>query len=102
MSGSLSRVLVMLMTRHGDARAGAGAAVGLPDVGASRLVEQLQLAQRVRQADLGEQVADDAAAALEHAEDVARRHRLPRRQRIELRRGCRFVAAAQSFGTTGS
>ena len=49
MSGSFSRVLVRLMTRHRDARAGARAAVRLLDVGPSRLVEQLQPAAVVRQ-----------------------------------------------------
>ena len=40
--------------RHGDARAGAGAAVGLPEVGAARLLEPLQQAGAVRQPGLRE------------------------------------------------
>ncbi len=71
--------------RDRDAQARAGAAVRLADVGPARLLDALELAVRVRQADLGEGAIDVAAAALEHAEDVGGRIILPRRQRIDLR-----------------
>ena len=76
--------LVDVEDRDRDAKAGAGAAVRLADVGPARLLEPLDAAGRVGQADLGELGVDVAAAALEHAEDVARRHDVPGRQRIEL------------------
>ena len=75
--------------RHRDARARARAAVRLAEVGPARLLDPLQLAGRVRQAGLREQVRDVAAAALEHAEDVAGLERFPGRQRIELRQDAR-------------
>ena len=71
--------------RHGDPPTGAGAAVGLFDIGPPRLIEQLQAATTVRNADLGKLAGDHTAAALEHPVDIGRRHRLPGRQRIELR-----------------
>ena len=69
--------------RDGDADAGAGPAIGLADVGPARLLQSLQLAQRVGQADLGELGDDVAAAALEDPERVGRRHGLPGRERVE-------------------
>src|SRR6185369_13808504 len=75
--------------RHRDARARARSAVGLTEVRPARLFDSLQLTVRVRQTSLWEQVRDVAAAALEHAEDVAGLERLPRRQRIELRQDAR-------------
>jgi len=59
-------------------------AVRLPQIGPSRLVELLDFAGRVGVADLREDRVDDPSAALEHAEDVARRDGLPRRQRDEF------------------
>ena len=71
---------------HGDrdADAGAGAAIGLAQVGPPRLLEPLDRAGRIGQADLRELRADIAPAALEHAEDVAGRDDVPGRQGIEL------------------
>ena len=71
--------------RHRNASACAGTAVGLLDIGTPRLLEQLQLAGAVRYPDFGKLAADNATAALEHTEDVARRNCFPRRQRIQLR-----------------
>ena len=75
--------------RHRDARAGTGPAIGLTEIRPARLLDPLQLAGRVRQAGLREQIADVASAALEHAEDVAGLERLPGRQRVELRQDAR-------------
>ncbi len=85
MCGSLSRVLWMLITGTAMRDARARTAVRLPDVRPARLVQLLQEAGAVRQADFGELARDHPAAALEHAEDVGRRNRLPGRQRVELR-----------------
>ena len=54
-----------------------GPAVGLADFGPTGLLQLLQLAVGVGQADLGELGADGAAAPLEHPEDVGRRRHLP-------------------------
>jgi len=70
--------------RDCDPQPGTRAAVGLADVGASRLLEPLQLTRRVRVADLGELGDDVATAALEDTEDVTRRKDFPRWQRREL------------------
>ena len=77
----------LVHVQHGDrhAQAGAGAAVRLAQVGTARLFQALQLAELVRVADLGEDLAEVAAAALEHAEHVGRRYRLPGRHRRDLR-----------------
>ena len=74
----------MLRIGIDDAKAGAGAAVRLAEVGPARLLEPLDRSGRVGQADLGELGVDVAPAALEHAEDVARRDDVPGRQRVEL------------------
>ncbi len=71
--------------RHRDAASRAGAAVGLLEVGPARLVQALQDAGVVGQADLGEERGNHAPAALEDPEDVGRRNRLPRRQRRDAR-----------------
>ena len=84
--------------RDRDPQPGARAAVRLADVGAPRLLEQLQLAGRIGSADLGELGADRAAAALEDAEDVAWRQDLPGRQRIELWARCRGRAIIAGVG----
>ena len=79
--------------RHRDAAAGAGAAIGLLDIRAAGLIKLLQRAARIRQTDFRELRADHAAATLEHAENIAGRHRLPGRQRRECRQDthCRHV-----------
>ena len=82
--GVVEARLVDVDHRHRDAQARAGAAVRLADVGPARLLDALDRAGGVGQADLGELRADVAPAALEHAEDVARRNRVPARDRIEL------------------
>ncbi len=85
MCGSFKPRLGDVDHRHGDAAAGARAAIRLADVGAPRLVELLQVVGDVRQPDLRKLRRDHAAAALEHAEDVGGRNRLPGGQRIEAR-----------------
>src|SRR5262245_41427953 len=74
---------------HGDSRARARPAIGLPEIGTPRLFDALQLPIGIRQARLREHAVDVASAAFEDAEDVARLHRLPRGQRIELRHDAR-------------
>ena len=71
--------------RHRDAKPGAGAAIGLPDVGPAGLVELLDRAGVVRQSDFRKLAHDHPAAALEDAEDVGDRNGLPRRKREQLR-----------------
>ena len=79
--------LVQVEHRNGDAVAGAGPAVRLADIRPARLLEDLDGAQvgsdRVDLRGLGEQVDDDAAAALEDAEDVGGRHGLVGRHRVQ-------------------
>jgi hypothetical protein len=75
--------------RHRNARTRARTAIRLTEIGPPRLLDPLQLAVRVRQASLGEEIRDVAPAALEHAEDVAGLERLPIRQRIDLRHDAR-------------
>ena len=70
--------------RHRDAQSRARATDRLADVRSAGLVEFLQRAGDVRQADLRELRLDDAPAALEHAEDVRGRQRFPRGQRKQL------------------
>ena len=77
--------LVNVEHRDRNAVAGAGTAVRLLEVRAAGFFEPLDLAGLVGQADFREQRADIAAAALEHAEDVGNRCRLPARHRIDLR-----------------
>ena len=69
--------------RHRDTVAGTRAPVRLPDVRAPWLVQFLQGTGDVGQSDFRKLGAIDLAAALEHPEHVARRHRLPRRQRCQ-------------------
>jgi hypothetical protein len=82
--------------RHRHPVASARATVRLPQVRPARLVEALQEAQHVGQADLGEGGVDDPAAALEDPEHVGRRHGLPGRQWVQGRqhaaRGERRIA----------
>ena len=85
--------LVDVEHRDRDAEAGARAAVRLAEVGPARLLEPLDRAGRVGQADLGELGADVAAAALEHAEDVAGRDRRARSAADRARRARRGRAA---------
>ena len=82
--GVVQARLMEVDDRHRDARAGAGAAVRLAGIGPSRLLQALQLAERIGHAGLREQVADIASAALEDAEHIRRREHLPHRQRREL------------------
>ena len=70
--------------RNRDATAGAWATVRLLDVGPAGFFKALDLAGFVGQADFGKQVADVAATAFEHTEDVARRCGFPARQRTDL------------------
>ena len=77
--------LVDVQHRNRDAQAGAGAAVRLLEVGTARLFQTLDDADAVGQADFREGRVDVSAAALEHAEDVARRNNVPGRQRIHDR-----------------
>src|SRR3546814_11638384 len=58
-------------------------AVRLLEVGAAGFFEPLDAAGGIGQADFGELRVDGAPAALEDAEDVAGRHDVPARQRIE-------------------
>ncbi len=64
---------------HRNASAGSRPAIGLPDVGPARFLESLDLADDVRQPGFREDIRNVATAFLEHAEYVARPHRLPRR-----------------------
>ncbi len=83
---------------HGDrdAQARAGTAVRLFEVGAPRLLEPLDAARRVGQADFGELRVDVAPAALEDAEDIAGRQHAPARQRIHFReRAALFLFVGQ-------
>ena len=75
--------LVEVEHRHRDPEAGGRAPVRLAEVGPARLLQPLNVAADIGQADLRKQVEDVAAAALEHPEDVARRDHLPGRQRRE-------------------
>jgi hypothetical protein len=94
--GIVEAGLVDVEDRDRDAQAGAGAAVRLLEIGPARLLEPLDDAVGVGQADFGELVADVAPAALEHAEDVARRDHVPARQRIERRqRAARLLLGSQ-------
>jgi len=71
--------------RNGDTQAGAGTAIGLLEIGATGLFQPLDDAADVGQANLGELGIDIAAAALEHTENIARRHRVPGRQGVKDR-----------------
>src|SRR5215469_7065864 len=61
------------------------AAFRLAQIGSAGLVELVDVAGRVRIADLGELRVVDTPAALEDAEYVGRRHHLPTRQRHQPR-----------------
>jgi len=69
---------------HGDAVAGAGATVGLLDVRAAGLVQALQQAGDIGQADFRKNAVDDAAAAFKHAEHVGGWRGFPGGQRRQL------------------
>ncbi len=91
--------LVDVEHRNGDADAGAWPAIGLLEIGPPRLLEPLDLPQRIGQADLGEIGVHIAPAAFEHAEDVAWRNDVPARQRIERRkRATRRLLVGQLAG----
>ena len=77
--------------RDRDARTGARAAIRLAKIRTPRLFNPLQLAVGIGKPGLGKEVADVAAAALEHAEHVRGLDRLPRRQRIQLRQDVRSL-----------
>ena len=76
--------LVEVDDRHRDARSGPRPAVRLAGIGPSRLLQALQLTERIGQAGLRENVPDVAPAALEDAEHIRRREHLPHRQGREL------------------
>ena len=76
--------LMNVQHRNGDADAGCRPAVRLADVRAARLLQSLQLAEGVRQADLRELGDDVAPAPFKHAEDVGGGQNLPRRHGVQL------------------
>ena len=79
--------LVDVENRNGDAQAGAGAAIGLFEVGTAGLFQSLDDAADIWQADFRELGIDIAATALEDAENIAWRNRVPGRQGIENGQG---------------
>ena len=81
--GVVQARLVEVDDRHRDARSGSRPAVRLAGVGPSRLLQALQLTERIGQTGLREQVPDVAPATLEDAEHIRRREHLPHRQRRE-------------------
>ena len=88
--------LLQVEDRDRDAQPGAGAAARLLEIGAPGLLEPLDRAGRIGEADLGKLRADIAPAALEHAEHVTRRGHLPGRQGIERsKRAARLLLGRQ-------
>ena len=77
--------LVDVEHRDRHAQAGRGAAIRLLEIGAAGLFQPLDDPADVGQADFWELRIDRAPAVFEHAENVARRNRVPGRQRIQDR-----------------
>ena len=75
--------LVDIEYRNGDAQAGSGTAVGLFQVRTTGLFQPLDDAADIGQSDFRELSVDIAATALEYAENIAWRNRMPGRQGIE-------------------
>ena len=84
---------------NGDAQPGARPPVALLQIGPPRLLQPLNAAGGIGQANLGKLRADAAPAALEHPEDVAGGNDVPARQRIErCQRAARLLPVAQRAG----
>ena len=75
--------LVNVEDRDRHPQPGAGAAVGLLEVGPSGFFEPLDLSAGIWQADLGKGAAVGPPTVFEHPEYVPRWHHVPARQRIE-------------------
>ena len=75
--GVIKSCLGNIYERYRDTCPRTGTTIGLPEVGAARLLKALQLAQGIGQSRFGEQITDVSAATFKHPENIAGLDGLP-------------------------